>query len=82
MLILSRRLDESLVIGENIEVVVTGISGNKVSLGIVAPPEISVFRKELCASPRERPTGNSANSSRKKFWKTPANVQSLTTFIR
>ncbi len=82
MLILSRRLDESLVIGENIEVVVTGISGNKVSLGVVAPRDVSVFRKELCASPREHATGNPSNSSRTNYWKTPANVQSLTTFIR
>ncbi|MBE6427840.1 MAG: carbon storage regulator [Planctomycetaceae bacterium] len=82
MLILSRRLDESLVIGGNIEVIITGISGNKVSLGIAAPPDVSVFRKELCASPREQTAGNPSSSSRKKYWKTSVNVQSLTTFIR
>lgn len=41
MLVLSRKLEESFVINGNIEVIVTAIQGNKVSLGIAAPAETS-----------------------------------------
>jgi carbon storage regulator len=47
MLVLSRRLDETLIIGDNIKVSVLGISGNQVRLGIAAPKEVSVHREEV-----------------------------------
>jgi len=47
MLVLSRRKDESIVIGENIEITVIGFSGNQVRLGIKAPRVIPVNRKEI-----------------------------------
>ncbi|MBN2376428.1 MAG: carbon storage regulator CsrA [Sedimentisphaerales bacterium] len=47
MLVLSRRKDESIVIGENIEVTVTNLNGNKVSLGVTAPKHIPVHRREI-----------------------------------
>ena len=47
MLVLSRRLEETLIIGDNIKVTVLGISGNQVRLGIAAPKEISVHREEV-----------------------------------
>ncbi len=47
MLVLSRRKDESIVIGENVEVTVTNLSGNKVSLGVTAPKHIPVYRREV-----------------------------------
>lgn len=47
MLVLSRQIDETIMIGDNIEVVVVDIRGDKVRLGINAPPEISVHRKEI-----------------------------------
>ena len=47
MLILSRHKDESIVIGENIKVMVVQIRNNKVRLGITAPPEIGIWRSEL-----------------------------------
>ncbi len=47
MLVLSRLKDESIVIGDNIVVKIVGIRGDKVSLGIVAPPEIPVHRREI-----------------------------------
>lgn len=47
MLVLSRRTTESLKIGNDITVVVLGISGNQVRLGIEAPRVIPVHREEI-----------------------------------
>lgn len=47
MLVLSRKLNQEIRIGENIVVRVIGIKGNQVRLGIVAPDEVPVLREEL-----------------------------------
>ncbi|MCR8924147.1 carbon storage regulator CsrA [Dasania sp. GY-MA-18] len=47
MLVLSRRLGETLVIGDQVKVSVLGISGNQVRLGIEAPKDVSVHREEV-----------------------------------
>ena len=47
MLVLSRKLNEEIRIGENILVRVLGIKGNQVRLGIVAAPEVLVLREEI-----------------------------------
>lgn len=47
MLVLSRQRDETIVIGDNIEVTVVDIRGDKVRLGINAPKTVSVHRKEV-----------------------------------
>jgi carbon storage regulator len=47
MLVLTRRIDESLIIGEDIKITALGISGNQVKLGIAAPKEVSVHREEV-----------------------------------
>ena len=47
MLVLSRQRDETIMIGDTIEVTVVDIRGDKVRLGINAPKEISVHRKEV-----------------------------------
>lgn len=47
MLVLSRQRDETIMIGDVIEITVVDIRGDKVRLGINAPPEISVHRKEV-----------------------------------
>ena len=47
MLVLTRRLGESITIGENVRVVIVDIDGNQVKLGIEAPREISIYREEL-----------------------------------
>lgn len=47
MLILTRRVGETLVIGDDITVTVLGVRGNQVRLGVNAPKEVSVHRKEI-----------------------------------
>lgn len=47
MLALTRKKGDSIIIGDNIEIIVLGIQGEQVKLGIVAPRDISVHRKEI-----------------------------------
>ena len=47
MLVLTRKKDESITIGEDIEIVITEISEDKVKIGIKAPKSTKIFRKEL-----------------------------------
>ena len=47
MLVLSRKKDEKIIIGDNIELMVIDIRGDKVRLGINAPKEITVHRQEV-----------------------------------
>ena len=55
MLVLSRKKDEKIIIGDNITLMVIEIRGDKVRLGIDAPKEVSVHREEVYnAIKRER----------------------------
>lgn len=47
MLVLARQSGESLIIGDNIEIKIVEVQGNKVKIGIDAPKQISILRKEL-----------------------------------
>jgi carbon storage regulator len=47
MLVLSRRKNESIMIGEQVQVMIVGIHGDKIRLGIEAPKSIPVHRKEV-----------------------------------
>ena len=47
MLILARKIGESIKIGDNISIEIISIAGNTVKIGIEAPKEVGIFRKEL-----------------------------------
>lgn len=47
MLILTRRIGESLMIGDNVNVTVLGIRGNQVRIGVNAPKDVAVHREEI-----------------------------------
>ncbi|MCH9643381.1 MAG: carbon storage regulator CsrA [Gammaproteobacteria bacterium] len=47
MLILTRRISESVIIGDDVKITVLGVKGNQVRLGIDAPKDVSVHREEI-----------------------------------
>lgn len=47
MLVLTRKKDESIVIGDNIEISIIDISGDQVRIGVKAPKSVSIHRKEI-----------------------------------
>ena len=47
MLVLSRREDESIIVNDNIEIKIIGIKQDQVKIGIVAPKDVKIFRKEI-----------------------------------
>jgi carbon storage regulator len=47
MLILTRRVGETVVIGDNVDVTVLGVKGNQVRLGVKAPRDVTVHREEI-----------------------------------
>lgn len=59
MLILTRRVDERIFIGEDISVCVLDIEGNRVRLGLEAPKDIAILREEI----HERYSGNASNDA-------------------
>lgn len=50
MLVLTRKTNQSIMIGDEIEVSVLSVSGDKVRIGITAPRDVPVFRKEVYLS--------------------------------
>jgi carbon storage regulator len=57
MLILTRRIGESIIIGDNIMVTVLGVKGCQVRLGINAPRDVSVHREEIYERIKQGLTG-------------------------
>lgn len=47
MLILTRRISESVIIGDDVKVTVLGVNGNQIRIGIEAPKDVSIHREEI-----------------------------------
>lgn len=53
MLVLSRKKAEQILIGNNITITITRINGNTVGVGISAPKDVAIVRKEIAQDPRK-----------------------------
>ncbi len=62
MLILTRRVGESLMIGDEVTVTVLGVKGNQVRIGVNAPREVSVHREEIYERIRKEQQGGGDNA--------------------
>lgn len=54
MLVLTRKKNESIQIGDDIEIKILGIEGDQIKIGIAAPSSIDIYRKELYADIKEQ----------------------------
>lgn len=53
MLVLARKKDESIIVGDDIEITVIDIQGDQVKIGIAAPKNVSIHRKEVFVEIKE-----------------------------
>ena len=63
MLILTRRVGETLMIGDDVTVTVLGVKGNQVRIGINAPKDVSVHREEIYERIKNEQSGGGSTSA-------------------
>lgn len=67
MLVLSRKKNESIVINDNITVVIVDVRGDKVRLGVDAPSDVTVHRKEVFDAIAKESSGESVNNEAREI---------------
>ncbi|MEO1889910.1 MAG: carbon storage regulator CsrA [Cycloclasticus sp.] len=61
MLILTRKVGEALIIGDDVSIIVLGVQGNQVRIGVDAPKSVSVHREEIYKKIQDEQNNNSGN---------------------
>jgi carbon storage regulator len=74
MLVLTRRLKESIIIGDDIEISILSIEGDQVKLGISAPKNVDIHRKEIYLSIQQENSSATQTDS--------SSIESLSNFFR
>ena len=71
MLVLSRQRDESIMIGDDVEITIVDVRGDKVRLGITAPKSIPVHRREIYDAIQREKNGEGADAKEAAVAKNP-----------
>ncbi len=66
MLVLSRQKNESIMIGDDVEIIIVDVRGDKVRLGITAPKSVSVHRKEIYNAIQQEKADAEKNNNEKE----------------
>ena len=66
MLILTRRVGETLVIGDDVTITVLGVRGNQVRVGVNAPKDVAVHREEIYQRIQDEKTDENSSENNKK----------------
>jgi carbon storage regulator len=64
MLVLTRKTNQSIMIGDDVEISVLAVAGDKVRIGIAAPRDVPVYRKEVYLSIQAEKLGSGAGHSK------------------